>query len=56
MDYSKLLLEQSPDAVVATTAEGIVLYWNGGAETLFGYTSSEALGRPLDDIVVPPDH
>jgi protein-histidine pros-kinase len=54
-DFSKLLLDASPDAVIATTPEGRVLYWSKGAEVLFGYSSAEAAGRPVEDIIVPPD-
>ena len=46
VDFEKRLFEELPDAVIATTAEGRVLYWNRGAETIFGYPSSEAEGAP----------
>ncbi|WP_006747356.1 putative bifunctional diguanylate cyclase/phosphodiesterase [Thioalkalivibrio paradoxus] len=31
-----------------------VLYWNHASEKLYGYTRSEALGRRLERLVVPP--
>lgn len=41
-----------PDAVVVTAAaEGRVAYWNAAAEQLFGYTSDEALGMPLENLM-----
>src|ERR1051326_8277907 len=55
LDFEQLLREQTPDAVVATGPDGRVLYWNKGAEFLFGYTPEEALGRTLEEIIVPPD-
>ena len=54
-NFDRLLLNESPDAVVATTIEGQVLYWSRGAETIFGYTGGEAVGRPLNDLIVPAD-
>jgi protein-histidine pros-kinase len=54
-DFGKLLLDESPDAVIATSREGEVLYWSKGAEILFGYTGTEAVGRTVNDLIVPPD-
>ena len=41
------ILTQITDAVVAIDFEGCVLFWNQGAERLYGRTSSEMLGQPL---------
>jgi protein-histidine pros-kinase len=54
-DYIKLLVEETPDALIAMAPDGRVLYWSRGAETTFGYTAEEATGRLLDELVVPPD-
>jgi PAS domain S-box-containing protein len=54
-DFTRFLLDESPDAVIATTAEGRVLYWSKGAQLLFGYVSEEAVGRLIEEIVVPAD-
>jgi PAS domain S-box-containing protein len=54
-DFESLVLEKSPDALVASTPDGKVLYWNAGAESVFGYTSAEAVNRRLGDLIVPPD-
>ena len=54
-DFESLLLEKSPDALIACTPEGKVLYWNPGAESVFGYASDEAVNRLLSDLIVPPD-
>jgi PAS domain S-box-containing protein len=55
-DYSQLLLQEAPDAVIVTTTDGIVLYWNAEAERVFGYSSAEAKGQLLADLVVPSGH
>lgn len=53
-DFGTLILNETPDAVVLTRPEGEVLYWNAGAQSVFGYTSDEALGRPLAQLVAAP--
>ena len=55
IDFGSVLVEESPDAVIATTPEGQVLYWNKGAQSVFGHTSAEAVGRTLDELVVPQE-
>ena len=54
-DFTKLLLEELPDAIVASTLQGKVLYWNRAAEEIFGYSSEEMLGHMLHESIVPPD-
>ena len=53
VDFEHLLLDESPDAVIATDASGKVLFWNKAAQTLYGYTSQEAVERSIFDLVVP---
>jgi PAS domain S-box-containing protein len=51
-----VLLDETPDAVVVTTPDGKVLYWNDESEIVFGYSSAEAIDQPLDTLIVPPGH
>ena len=41
------LLAQTHDAVVVWRMGGGVIYWNHGAEELYGWTVAEAAGRPI---------
>jgi PAS domain S-box-containing protein len=49
------IVEFSDDAIVSGTLEGVVTSWNAGAERLYGYSATEAIGRPIS-IIIPPDH
>lgn len=51
-DLARLVLEEAPDAIVFSDAEGIIRFWNRGAERLFGFLREEAVGRSLD-IIIP---
>lgn len=37
-------------AVIGTDESGTVLYWGKGAESLYGWTEAEALGRSITDL------
>lgn len=47
----KAITDEAPDAVVWADREGIVRYWNRGAEELFGWPSTEAVGQSMDMII-----
>jgi len=49
--YSEALVQNSPVAIVVIDLDANVVSWNPAAEKLFGYTSAEALGRNVDDLV-----
>lgn len=48
----KALLRELPDAVIYSDRDGLVRYWNAGAERIFGFEEAEALGQSLD-IIIP---
>lgn len=47
------ITESSPDAIAATDLDGHITHWNKGAETIFGYSSAEALGRIPSELLLP---
>ena len=48
------VVESSDDAIIGKSLEGIITAWNSGAEKIFGYSSSEALGKPMQ-MLLPCD-
>jgi PAS domain S-box-containing protein len=42
------------DAIVYADREGVIRYWNPGAERLFGFAAAEAIGRSVDLIIPEP--
>ncbi len=48
--FQALLLDQAKAAVVATDPAGIVTHWNASAETLYGWSRQDAVGRSLRDL------
>ncbi|MCT4685467.1 MAG: ATP-binding protein [Roseicyclus sp.] len=50
------IIATSLDAVLVADDEGRVLEFNGAAEQIFGYTRAEAVGTPMDELIVPDHH
>ncbi|MFC4072252.1 PAS domain S-box protein [Actinoplanes subglobosus] len=49
------ILDSTLDAFVAADADGQVTTWNQSAERMFGWSELDALGRPIDELVIVPD-
>ena len=41
------IVEFSEDAIIGKSLDGMITSWNRGAEKMFGYTASEAVGKSL---------
>jgi PAS domain S-box-containing protein len=48
------IVENSDDAIVSITLNGIIQTWNAAAERMFGYTSEEIIGK-TSEYLMPPD-
>ena len=49
------MIASSLDAILVVGADGRIQAFNGAAETVFGYSSKEAVGQPMVNLIVP-DH
>jgi PAS domain S-box-containing protein len=49
----RAITDSAQDAVLMMDPEGRISYWNPAAERILGYTSDEALGQDLHDLIVP---
>ncbi|MDQ1467504.1 MAG: hypothetical protein QOH10_1919 [Actinomycetota bacterium] len=49
------IVESTDDSIIGTTLDGTILSWNAGAERMYGFVASEAVGHRLS-LIVPADH
>lgn len=49
------IVESSNDAIIAKTLDGVILSWNRGAESVYGYCAAETIGRSVS-MLFPADH
>ncbi len=49
------LLFGALDAIIVMDASGRIVDWNPAAEEMFGYPKSNAIGRQVADLIVPPE-
>ena len=52
--YLAAIVENSDDAIVSESLDGVILSWNDAATKMYGYTAEEAVHEPID-IVIPED-
>jgi PAS domain S-box-containing protein len=48
------IVESSDDAIISENLEGIIVSWNKGAQRIFGFAETEAVGQPIT-IIIPPE-
>jgi PAS domain S-box-containing protein len=46
------LLELATEAIIVRDLNGLLLFWNSGAEALYGWKREEVLGKPIHEILV----
>jgi PAS domain S-box-containing protein len=48
---ARSVLAAASDAIIATDREGVIRFWNPGAQRIFQYAEDEAIGQNLDLII-----
>jgi PAS domain S-box-containing protein len=48
-----VILQNSHDAFVAVSAAGVITDWNASAESMFGWSAADAVGRNVADLLAP---
>lgn len=46
------LLDQAQDAILVRDLEQIILFWNKGAERIYGWTAEEAVGKHVQELLL----
>jgi PAS domain S-box-containing protein len=54
LSFRARLLEAVEQAIVATDTQARILYWNRGAERLYGWRADEVMGRNAGEVIVAP--
>lgn len=52
LSLAQRIVEEMPEAVIVSEPAGRIIFWNRGAETMFGHSAADAVGQSLD-IIIP---
>jgi PAS domain S-box-containing protein len=51
--WLRAVIDSALDAVVTTDAHSVITGWSAHAETMFGWSADEAIGRTLGETIIP---
>lgn len=54
-NFLESIIGNAGDAIMVIDLEEKVIYWNAGAERIYGYLREEALGREVSDLILTSD-
>ena len=52
--YLRTIIDAALDGFIRMNEEGLVTEWNLESERIFGYSRADAIGKPLDSLIIPP--
>ena len=53
-EYTNSLIHSSLDMIISTNADGEIVEFNPAAESVYGYTRAEVMGKPVSTLFVDP--
>jgi len=53
-DVYRRIVEQATEAIIFADREGLIRIWNQGAESVFGFSPEEVLGKSLN-VIIPEE-
>jgi PAS domain S-box-containing protein len=53
--HKTAILQTALDAILTVDQAATIREWNRGAEKMFGYPKAEALGRKIDELIIPAE-
>ena len=54
-NFLESIVEKAGDAISVVDLDGRVLYWNEGAEKIYGYRKDEVMGKKVSEFLYPKD-
>ena len=55
-ERTRLVLDTAPDAFITLDRDGRITTWNAAAQRMFGWSSDEAVGRTMRELIMPPEY
>jgi PAS domain S-box-containing protein len=53
---ARTIIDKAYDAFIEIDTQSLILDWNAQAESMFGWTRQEAIGRRLSETIIPPQY
>ena len=53
---TRAILETALDCIITTDNQGLILEFNPAAEKAFGYARSQVIGKPIAELIIPPEY
>jgi PAS domain S-box-containing protein len=54
--WNRKIMNSALDAIITIDISSKITFWNPQAEKIFGYTNQEAIGKPLNELIIPKVH
>lgn len=55
-ERSRNIMNASLNAIITIDVKGIITFWNSQAESIFGWSEKEVLGKTLNETIIPKQH